>query len=166
MPEDSAEDLRHAYEVIFEAATGIDDVPARPFVAFVGGHTKGLDKLGSLLDLVPHFVSAVYVQLSPMNPVADGPSKLQSISDIFQHAAGRGFRVIAGHAGAVTPTMRALGIDGADAGLATSETFDRSRARRSQRRSDRDSSQGGGRRSRMYFSQLGRSLAATDVNAS
>ncbi|KAA0234608.1 MAG: hypothetical protein JJLCMIEE_03081 [Acidimicrobiales bacterium] len=163
MPEDDAEDLRSAYEVIFEVAADLRDVPARPFVAFIGGHTRGVDQVLALLDEVPHFVSAVYVQLSPINPAADSPSKLESLADVYQHASGLGFKVIAGHAGAITPAMRALGIDAADAGLATNETFDRARVRRSQGRANHDSSQGGGRRSRMYFSQLGRSLSADDV---
>ncbi len=163
MPDHASEDLRSAYEVTLSEAGAMNDIEPRPLVAFVGGHTRGLDQVARLLNELPHFISAVYVQLSPVTPIRVGPSKLEAITGIYQHAAALGFKVIAGHAGAVTPIMRALGIDAADAGLATGETFDRSRARRTSKRADDDASQGGGRRSRMYFSQLGRSLAATEV---
>ncbi len=78
----------------------------------------------------------------------------------YRHAAARGFKVIAGHAGAITPALRAMGVDAADAGLATGEAFDRSSARSPRKKSDDDQSSSGGRRSRMYFSQIDRSLDA------
>jgi hypothetical protein len=163
MPDNDTEDLRSAYEVAFEVAAEADDIPARQFVAFIGGHTKGLQQLTTLLDEVPHFISAIYVQLSPMKPISDSPSKLESITDVYQYAASRGFRVIAGHADAITPALRALGIDAADAGLATNEAFDRASARRIAKPRPPGTSQGGGTRPRIYFSQLGRSFSASEV---
>jgi dihydrodipicolinate synthase/N-acetylneuraminate lyase len=68
---------------------------------------------------VPHFVEALYLQLTPIQPVTDSLSKLEQVTTIYRHAASRGFKVIAGHAGAATPALRAFGIDAADAGLAT-----------------------------------------------
>jgi len=129
MPDDPTEDLRGAYEAIFETIGAFDDVEARPLVSFVGGHTKGLDRVIALLDEVPYFVSAVYVQLSPIAPSKDGPSKLEAVMTAYKHAGARGFEVIAGRAGAITPALRAMGLNAADAGLATGETFDRSGAR-------------------------------------
>ena len=163
MPEENTEDLRSPYEVIFDTAATADDIPAQPFVAFVGGHTKGLSEIIALLDKVPHFVSAIYVQLSPIRPNSDNPSKLEAVTDVYTYAASLGFKVIAGHAGAVSPAMRALGIDGADAGLATNEAFDRASARRKANPRPSDSSQGGGAKPRMYLSQLGRSLSDAEV---
>ncbi len=163
MPDDPSEDLRASYSGIFETIGAFDDVEARPFVLFVGGHTKGLDRLIALLDEVPHFVSAVYLQLSPIAPSKDSPSKLEAVMTAYRHASARGFKVIAGHAGAITPALRAMGVDAADAGLATGEAFDRSGARSSRKKSDDESSSGGGRRSRMYFSQIDRSLDAAVV---
>ncbi len=49
MPDTPSEDLRTAYEVIFETIGAFDDVEARPFVLFVGGHTKGHDRVIELL---------------------------------------------------------------------------------------------------------------------
>lgn len=163
MPDQSCEDLRTAYAGIFETIGAFDDVEARPFVLFVGGHTKGIERVIALLDEVPHFVAAVYVQLSPIAPSKDGPSKLEAGLAAYQHASARGFKVIAGRAGAITPALRAMGVDAADAGLATGEAFDTSGARSSRKRFDDEQPSGGGVRSRMYFSQIDRSLDATDV---
>ena len=165
LPETPTEDLIGVYETILETASSFDDVDAKPLVQFVGGHTKGIDEVVRILDHLPHFVSAVYLQLSPIHPAKDSPSKLEALADVYRHVAQGGFKVIAGHAGAIVPHLRSLGIDAADAGLATSETFDRSRARQPQTRSE-ESSNGGGRRSRMYFGQLGMSLGAKDIERS
>ena len=163
LPATPGEDLRPAYEQIFATASQFDDVAPKPFVLFVGGHTQGLDQLGTLLEEVPHFISAIYLQMSPVHPMKDGPAKLESSTSLYRHAASLGFTVIAGHAGAVTPALRALGIDAADAGLAIGEGFDQSATKRRAKGADEDNKRRGGRRSRMYFSQIGRSLEAADV---
>lgn len=162
MPSMPGEDLRPAYEQVLEMASGFADVPAKPLVLFVGGHTKGLDEVISLLDSLPHFISAVYLQMTPVRPMKDAPSKLEAVTSVYHHAASRGFQVIAGHAGAVTPALRSLGVDAADAGLAIGEGFDQSAAKR-QTKKDTQEKASGGRRSRMYFGQIGRSLEAADV---
>jgi hypothetical protein len=163
LPTAGPEDLRSAYETITTVAQQIDDLPPRPFVLFVGGHTKGLDEVHALLSAIPHFVSGLYVQMTPVSPMRDAPSKLESITSVYRHAHDLGFKVIAGHAGAVTPVLRALGIDAADAGLAITEAFDQSSSKRRAKADPDEKTKGGGRRSRMYFSQIGRSLEAADV---
>lgn len=166
LPATPDEDLRPAYEQIVATAGSLADVPPRPFVLFVGGHTRGLDQVGSLLDELPHFISAIYLQMTPLAPMKDSPSKLEAVTSIYQHAVSLGFQVIAGHAGAVTPTLRALGIDAADAGLAIGEGFDQSTTKRRTKPDPEAGQQRGGRRSRMYFGQIGRSLEAADVERS
>jgi hypothetical protein len=163
LPGTPDEDLRLAYEQIVATAGDFNDVPAKPLVLFVGAHTRGLDSAVRLLDEVPHFISGVYVQATPVHPMKDGPSKLESLTALYTHAASLGFKVIAGHAGAVTPELRALGVDAADAGLAIGETFDQSRSKRTATPDPEGEQKGGGRRSRMYFGQIGRSLEAADV---
>ena len=163
MPEESNEDLRPAYELICQVAAENIDLPARPYVLYLGGHTKGIEQAMALIDEIPHFVSAIYLQLSPINPTKDGPSKLEAIVDVYLYAASKGFKVIAGHAGALTPALRGLGIDGADAGLATNEAFDRASARRKANPRPNSTSQGGGAKPRMYLSQLGRSFSDADI---
>ncbi len=163
LPADRLEDLSPAYERILAAARRqIEDIPPKPMVLFVGGHTKALDQVARLLDQLPHFISGVYLQLTPLAVSKDSPSKLEAVTAICQHASQLGFKVIAGHGGAVAPALRAFGIDAADAGLASGEAFDQSRARQAVKKAESDD-KGGGRRARMYFSQIGRSLGATDV---
>lgn len=163
LPTTPGEDLRPAYEQIVETASQLADVPPRPLVLFVGGHTKGLDQVVTLLEDLPHFISGIYLQMTPVGPMKDGPSKLETLTSIYRHAASLGFKVIAGHAGAVTPVLRALGVDAADAGLAIGEGFDQSSTKRRARLEAEGTQQRGGRRSRMYFGQIGRSLEAVDV---
>lgn len=64
---------------------------------------------------------------------------------------------------AANPVLRALGIDAADAGLAIGEAFDQSTTKRRAKPETETGQQRGGRRSRMYFGQIGRSLEAADV---
>lgn len=163
LPTTPGEDLRPAYEQILATASQSADVPPRPFVLFVGGHTKGLDQVVALLEDLPHFISGIYLQMTPVGPMKDGPSKLETLTSIYRHAASLGFKVIAGHAGAVTPVLRALGIDAADAGLASGEGFDQSSKKRHAKPETEGTQQRGGRRSRMYFAQIGRSLEAVEV---
>jgi hypothetical protein len=163
IPRTPDEDLRPAYEQIVATASVFSDVPAKPLVLFVGAHTQGLEHAVQLLDEVPHFISGVYVQATPVRPMKDGPSKLESLTALYAHAASLGFKVIAGHAGAVTHELRALGVDAADAGLAIGENFDQSPSKRTAAPVSEGKQKGGGRRSRMYFGQIGRSLEAADV---
>lgn len=163
IPATDTEDLRPAYEQIVATASEFDDIPPKPLVLFVGGHTKGIDQVVALLDELPHYISAVYLQMTPVDPMKASPSKLESLTSVYTHAAALGFKVIAGHAGAVTPALRALGVDAADAGLAISESFDQSTAKRRVAAQVDDQPKRGGRRSRMYFGQLGRSLEAAAV---
>lgn len=163
MPEHNDEDPRPALAEIFNAAYELKDLVPRPFVAHIGGSSQGLELMTALIDMVPHFVSAVYLQVSPIKPVGDSASKLESITKMYLYAASRGFKVIAGRAGALTPELRSLGVDAADAGLGTGEAFDRSPFRRSRSQDETDSPKGGGPRSRIYFPQLGMSLSASRV---
>jgi hypothetical protein len=50
------------------------------------------------------------------------------LSELYVDAKRLGLPVIAGHAGAITPALRAAGIDAADAGLASGEAFESSSA--------------------------------------
>ena len=163
MPENNTEDLLPAYRTALKVASETTDIEPRPLVAFVGGHTRGSEQVMELLGEMPGYISGVYLQLSPIDPKRDSVSKLEEMTRVYKHASDRGFSVVAGHLGAVAPTLRAMDIDAADAGLATGETFDRSRARRIYRYEKRESSKGGGYPSRMYFSEIGQSLSGSEV---
>ncbi len=163
MPKSSTEDLLPAIETALTVARDMADIEPRPLVAFVGGHTRGIEAVLRLLGEMPGYISGVYLQLSPIDPKRDSVSKLETLIRAYKQVTDLGFAVIAGHLGAVAPLLRAMGIDAADAGLATSETFDRSRARRIYKSEGRESSEGGGYPSRMYFREIGRSLSGSEV---
>ncbi len=163
MPEERTEDLLPAFTGALAVASEMTDIEPRPLIAFVGGHTRGREQVTRLLEEMPGYVSGVYLQLSPIDPVRDSVSKLESMMSIYRHASDLGLAVIAGHFGSLSPTMKAMGIDAADAGLATGETFDRLRARRVSRHKEREFSKGGGHPSRMYFSEIGRSISGFEV---
>lgn len=63
----------------------------------------------------------------------------------------------------VGPALRAADIDAADAGLASSETFTPSNARRQKPEPDPDDRQNGGPSSRAHLEALGRSFSAKRV---
>lgn len=162
IPATRDEDLRAAYEPMFEAAAAVSE--PKPLVQFVGGHSQGLDPLRRLLDSVPHYISGVYLQLSPLRPVRDSPAKLEAALAAFRHARELGFVVIAGHGGGIAPLLRALGVDAADAGLGLGESFDQGTARRTPSAVEREPGEKtGGRQSRCYLPSLGRSFGSVDV---
>ena len=82
------------------------------------------------VDELPHFISAIYLQMTPVRPMKDSPSKLESLTSVYSHAASLGFKVIAGHACAVTPVLRSLVGASAGPGLAVGDAFDQSHAQR------------------------------------
>lgn len=163
MPDDIHEDLRRASETIVTVAGEFDELPAKPLVLFVGAHSKGLAEARRLLSTLPSFLSALYLQVGPTAPATDSPTKLQRITELYVDARRLGLPVIGGHAGAITPALRAIGIDGADAGLASGERFVPAGARRPKPPKDPDAERNGGPSSRMYLPALGLSFSAKRV---
>jgi len=166
VPVDGNEDLRPTYETILRTVAEFTEVEAKPYVLYLGGHTKGLDVVRRIIDGLPSFLSGVYLQLTPIETARDAPAKLERLVAVYRHASMAGFRVIAGYAGAITPALKALGVDAADAGLATAEAFDQSSTRRGAHRpsgEDNEQRAGGGPRSRMYFSEIDGSMDAAEV---
>jgi hypothetical protein len=164
IPTGGGEDLRRSYDRILSTVMQFTEVDAKPYLLFLGGHTKGLDLVHRLIDSLPSFLSGVYVQLTPIETASDTPAKLERMVAAYQHASARGFKVIAGYAGPIAPTLRALGVDAADAGLATAEAFDQTSSRRGRHDpSDGDERRGGGPRSRMYFPEIDRSMDAKEA---
>ena len=163
IPDDKHEDLRRAYETIVTAVGEFDEVPPKPLVLFVGAHSKGLAAAQALLDALPSFLSGLYLQVAPTALVIDSPTKLLRITELYLYARSLGLAVIGGHAGAITPALRACGIDAADAGLASGEAFESSIARRPKPPKDPETERNGGPSSRMYLEAVGRSFDAKRV---
>ena len=87
MPDDEHEDLRRAYETIVTVAGDFHEIPAKPLVLFVGAHSKGLAQARELLDILPSFLSALYLQVGPTAPATDSPTKLQRVTELHLHAS-------------------------------------------------------------------------------
>lgn len=132
-------------------------LPAKPMVAFVGVHTSNLDAGRSLLAQLPKFVSAVYVQFTPVNPMGDSVAKLVSLARLLSEYRSEGFEVIGGRLGAAGNLLRALGISATDAGLGDGETFDRGGKVRTGSTGEKKSGPrpSGGR---IYVPEIGRSI--------
>jgi hypothetical protein len=157
-PETPSEDLRAFYADILHIVEDFSDVPAKPLVLYVGAHSRGLEHAARLLSELPAFLSGIYLQISPLRVIKDSPTKLERVAHLYMQARTIGIPILAGHAGALTPALRALGVHAADAGLATAEAFDVSTARAVRRKSDDATNQSGGPSSRMYVREVGLSL--------
>ena len=96
---------------------------ARPCIAFVGAHISAMDAAHRLIDSLPHWIDGVYLQLTPVNPLHDSPSKIIDALMLTRRATQQGFTVIAGRLAGLTPLLRAIGISGTDAGLGEGESF-------------------------------------------
>jgi hypothetical protein len=149
--------------VITAVARDFDELPPKAFILFIGAHSEGLELTRRLLAELPGFLSGLYIQVGPTAPVTDSPTKLLRLSELYRDARRLGLPVIAGHAGAITPELRAAGIDATDAGLASGEAFESSSARRPTPPTDAASDEGGGPASRMYLEAVGRSFNAKRV---
>lgn len=165
LPSSADEDLRAVYETIVRVAAEFSDVPAKPLVLFVGAHSRGIDHGMRLIEELPGFLSGLYCQVSPLSMVRDSPTKLEQVTNLYRRAVALGIPVIAGHGGAVTPALRAIGVSAADAGLATDESFDMSTKRRPKRKAEPGEKRSGGPTSRMYLREIGRSLDATTIRS-
>ena len=58
---------------------------ARPCVAFLGVHTASMEAAHQLVDDLPHWIDGVYLQLSPVNPLHDSPSKIIDALMLMRH---------------------------------------------------------------------------------
>ena len=137
----------------------------RPLVGFLGGHSRSIDLVNAVAeDPVISLLSAVYIQISPVNPITDPTSKLIDVIEAMVRFERNGTPVISGHLGALGGVLRALGVSAADAGLGTGETFDAKRLLRHRARQD-NGSNGGPIGSRRYVMQILRSLSRKQWDA-
>lgn len=122
IPSDGNDDVHAEVLSLLEAAQAkLPD--ARPCIAFVGAHTSSMEAGYQLIDDLPHWIDGIYLQLSPVNPLHDSPSKIIDALMLMRRATQQGFTVIAGRLAGIAPLLRAAGIAGADAGLGEGESF-------------------------------------------
>jgi hypothetical protein len=161
IPSNPHDDVRAQVLTLLEIAQAkLPD--ARPCIAFVGVHTSSMEAAHQLIDDLPHWIDGVYIQLTPVNPLQDSPSKIIDGLMLMRYAAQRGFTVIAGRLAGLTPLLRAAGVAGTDAGLGEGESF--AYGAKVQNHEPRN---GAGQQprllaGRLYIPQLGRSVSAKE----
>lgn len=133
----------------------------RPCIAFVGAHTSSIDDAFAFVDELPHWITGVYLQFTPINPLRDSPSKIIDCLALLQHARQRGFIVIAGRLAGLGSLARALGVNATDSGLGEGESFVFGAKIRNQqpRETSSHARPVGGR---LYVPQLNRSLSSAE----
>lgn len=124
VPNGPRDDVHGESLALLDAAETIVPADPRPCFAFIGAHTSSMEAAHRLIDNLPHWIEGVYLQLTPVNPMHDSPSKIIDCLILMRHAVQRGFMVIAGRLAALGPLARALGVHGTDAGLGEGESFD------------------------------------------
>ncbi|MHB8328619.1 MAG: hypothetical protein ACYDD6_03160 [Acidimicrobiales bacterium] len=76
IPRDPRDDVRGETLALLEIAeTKLPGEP-RPCIAFIGAHTSSMEAAHQLIDDLPHWVDGIYLQLTPVNPLHDSPSKI------------------------------------------------------------------------------------------
>jgi len=141
-----------------EVAMTNDVTIGKPIVGFFGGHSQSLDLINSMVgDSMIQLLSAVYVQVSPVNPMTDSVSKLIDVVEAVLRFERDGIPVVSGHLGALGGVLRSLGVSATDAGLGSGETFNAKRLLSRPVRKDNDS-RGGPSGTRRYVMQLLRSV--------
>jgi hypothetical protein len=118
----------------------------------------GLDLINSMVgDSMIQLLSAVYVQVSPVNPMTDSVSKLIDVVEAVLRFERDDTPVVSGHLGALGGVLRSLGVSATYAGLGSGQTFNAKRLLSRPVRKDNDS-QGGPSGTRRYVMQLLRSV--------
>jgi hypothetical protein len=165
MPEKDDDSGVRGLTLATEVAMTCSQTKGKPIIGYLGAHSRSIDLVAAMPDdPVIAMLSAVYVQISPVNPMTDPVSRLIDIIEAVLSIERNGTPVIAGHLGALGGVLRSLGASAADAGLGTGETFDAKRLLRS-RVSKNDGSGGGPHGARRYVMQIMRSLSRKQWDA-
>jgi hypothetical protein len=165
MPENDDDRAIRSLGLAVEVAMTSESSAQRPLIGFLGVHSQSLGQTAShATDPMIQLLSALYVQVTPVDPMSDSVSKLVHVADTMLHFEDLGMPVVAGHLGGFGGALRALGVTAADAGLGSSETFDAKRLLRAPTRKKGDSN-GGGSSARRYLAQLLRSVNPSQWSA-
>lgn len=160
MPERGDDSAIRSLSRAVEVAMTNETVAARPLIGFLGVHSLDLTETpAQAKEPILQLLSAMYVQITPIDPINDSLSKLVQVAESLLSFEAAGLPVVAGHLGAVGGVLRSMGIAAADAGLGTGETFDAKRLLRSEKRGIEDPHAGGGMSTRRYLVQLLRSVS-------
>lgn len=162
IPTSAHDDVTERTLALIEAARPTALAEPRPCVAFVGAHSSALDRAHALIDQLPLWLEAVYIQVTPSNPLRDSAAKLIDALVLMRHAARRGFTVLGGRMAPLGPLARALGVHGTDAGLGEGESFVYASKVKNQEPRAEGSSPPKVLGGRVYVPHLGRSVSAAE----
>ncbi len=156
MPQKGSSDGIAALELAVDVALG--SVDGSPVIGFLGIHSQDLGEVKSLASNgALSLLSALYVQVSPVNPMKDSVSKLVDVVEAMVVLSEIGIPVVGGHLGGLGGVLRSMGVAAADAGLGMGETFDARRLLRGPSTRE-EGSTGGPTGSRRYLPQIMRSV--------
>lgn len=159
MPEKDDDSGVRALNIATEVALTSNFSVGLPIIGYLGAHSRSTQIAGTVAkDSVTAMLSALYVQISPVNPMSDSVSKLTEAIETILQVERSDIPVISGHLGALGGVLRSLGVSAADAGLGMGGAFDARSVLRSPTKKSDGSSQGGPIGSRRYVSQILRSL--------
>jgi len=159
VPRGRDDDVTKPTLVAVDAAHSVAD---REMIAFVGVHRSALDAGRRVIAELPAYISAVYVQFTPLRPLIDSTELLLDMTRVLLEARDRDLKVVAGRFGALATTLATLGIHAADAGLAEGESYDLGSKLRTAKRASTDSERSPMPGGRVYVPALGQSFAAAD----
>lgn len=158
MPEKDDDSAIRALNIATEVAMTSNFSVGMPIVGYLGAHSRSIQLAATVVeDSVTAMLSALYVQISPVNPMNDSVSKLTDVIEAILRIEKGDTPVVSGHLGALGGVLRSLGVSAADAGLGMGEAFDARSVLRSPTKKN-DESRGGPVGSRRYVSQILRSL--------
>lgn len=162
VPRDRNHDVRAMTLALIDAAEGPALSQPRPCIAFVGGHTSSIERTYELIDELPVWLEGVYLQLTPVDPIRDSPSKIIEALALVRRVAARGFRVLGGRLAGIGLLASAAGAHGVDGGLGDGESFVYASKVASHHPRPPDAGRPRPLGGRVYVPQLGRSVSASE----
>lgn len=159
-PSDRRDDLRPVQEqVLAIAERALQDLPARPVLAFLGARMDALSAASHQLKELPPTFDGVVVQLTPASPRQFSTDRLAAATRLLVQAESHGLRVLAGHLAAASVPLLSIGVTATSAGLAVGEAFDfRKKINESKPRKPSGSGSGHRQGRRVYLQQFGLSV--------
>lgn len=117
MPEKDDDRSIRSLNLAIEVAMTSESAAQRSLIGFLGIHSHSLGKPETgLNDPMIQLLSALYVQVTPVDPMSDSVSKLVHIAETTLHFQNIGVSVVAGHLGGFGGVLRALGVAAARCG--------------------------------------------------
>jgi len=162
VPRNRGDDISDTTLTLLDAARDVASGEPRPCIAFLGAHTGAMEVAHRLVDDLPVWITGVYLQLTPVKPLHDSPSKIIDCLALMRHLVQRGFSVVGGRLAGLGLLAYAAGVHATDAGLGEGESFDYNAKLKNHQPRGTDAAPPRPLGGRMYVPQLGRSVSAAE----